>query len=56
MNKLDLVKRIFKTQVKRYIPELKQAELIDIVSIDAELEIKKFFLNNRDVLNKSYEG
>lgn len=25
------------------VPELKQAELIDIVSIDAELEIKSFF-------------
>ena len=35
--------------------ELKQAELIDIVSIDAELELKNFFLNNKDVLNKNYE-
>ena len=35
--------------------ELKQAELIDIVSIDAEFELKKFFLNNKDVLNKNYE-
>ncbi len=28
-------------------PELKQAELIDLVSIDATSEIKKFFLKNR---------
>ena len=33
-------------------PELKQAELIDLVSIDATSEIKKFYLKNKDVLKK----
>jgi len=32
MNKLDLVKRIFKTQVKRYIPELSLTFLFIILT------------------------
>ena len=36
-------------------PELKQAELIDLVSIEATSEIKKFFLKNKSVLNKTAE-
>ena len=36
-------------------PELKQAELIDLVSIDATIELKKFYLKNKDVLNKTAE-
>ena len=37
------------------VPELKQAELIDLVSIDATIELKKFYLKNKDVLNKTSE-
>ena len=32
MNKLDLVKRIFKTQIKRYIPELSLTFLFIILT------------------------
>lgn len=37
------------------VPELKQAELIDMVSIDAALEVKKFYFYNKGVLNKIAE-
>ena len=36
-------------------PELKQAELIDLVSIDASSELKKFYLKNKGILNKTAE-
>ena len=36
-------------------PELKKSELIDLVSIDAAIELKKYYLKNKNVLNKSAE-
>ncbi len=36
-------------------PDLKKIELIDIVSIDATYELKRFYLQNKDQLNKIVE-
>ena len=38
------------------VPELKQAELIDLVSIDATIELKKFYLKNKDVIDQVHKG